>query len=458
MKQHIFLFLVISILINFFACTEPTLIGADLLEEDQANLNFRNDLPVDVKTTLGEPVPTFNRFQTLQLDHFLLGELEDEDFGTSTASIYTQLSKSSGRPESDIIVDSLILSIAYDTIGVYGDFSKPFEVEVFQVSEEIDPQSDYNSDQVFATEMMPIGSATIVPSFDTVRIINYSNGTANTTFEQAHIRIPLNLDFAELLATDSTIYISDTTFQNFLQGLYIKPVGASNGIVPVTFENDISRLTLYYTAKIRGIKNEFRYPFLFGQGRVNHFEHEYEGAAAATNLDLDNADLLYLQSMAGLNMEVSFPDLSSLTNIVINRAELEFTVASDVDSTSLFPIVEQLIVTSFDRAQNVRTGIIDVGNSIVGSNPLNTSVFGGIPIREEVNGQTLVKYKINVSAHFQGIVSGDEPNNMIITAGTDEFAFYLPVTPKAERANQVVLYGPSHPEFAPKLNLTFTSL
>jgi len=458
MKQNSFLLLVISILISFFACTEPTLIGSDLLDEDQADLNFRNDIPVDVKTILGEPVPTFNRFQPLQLDHFLLGELEDENFGTSTASIYTQLSKSTGRPESDIIVDSLILSIAYDTVGQYGDFSKPFEVEVFQVKEEIDPQSDYNSDQVFATEMMPIGSATVVPSFDTVRIINYSNGTANTTFEQAHIRIPLNLDFAELLATDSTIYISDTTFQNFLQGLYIKPIGASNGIVPLTFENNnISRLTLYYTAKIRGIKNEFRYPFLFGQGRVNHFEHEYEGATAATNLDLDNTGLLYLQSMAGLNMEVSFPDLSSLTNIVINRAELEFTVASDPDTTN-FPIVEQLVATSFDRVQNVRTGIVDVGHAIVGSNPLNTSVFGGIPIKEDVNGHILTKYKINVSAHFQGIVSGAEPNNIIITAGTDEFAFYLPVTPKAERANQVVLYGPSHPEFAPKLNLTFTSL
>lgn len=456
MKRYSFLFLLISILISFFACTEPTLIGADLLEEDQANLNFRNDLPIDAKTILGDPVPTFNRFQALQLNHFLLGELEDENFGTSTASIYTQLSKGTGSPDSDILVDSLILSIPYDSLGVYGDFSKPFEVEIFRLSEAMDIQSDYNSDQVFATEMMPIGSATVVPSFDSVQIINYSNGTANTTFEQPHLRIPLNLEFAELLATDSSIYISDTTFQNFLPGLYIKPAAASNGIIPLRFGGDISRLTLYYSAKVRGIKNEYRFPLLFGQARVNHFEHQYEGTAAATTLDLDNTDLIYLQSMAGLNMEVGFPDLSSLTNIVINRAELEFTVASDIDS--IFPVVEQLVATSFDRVQNVRTGIVDVGNAIQGSNPLNTSIFGGIPIKEEVNGRTLTKYKINISAHFQGIVTGEEPNSIIITAGTDEFAFYLPMTPKAERANQIVLYGPNHPEFAPKLNLTFTSL
>lgn len=457
MKQNSFLFIVISILISFFACTEPTLIGSDLLEEDQANLNFRNDIPVDVKSVLGDPVPTFNRFQALQLGHFLLGELEDENFGTSTASIYTQLSKSPGSPESDIIVDSLILSIAYDSVGLYGDFSKPFEVEIFRISEAINPQLDYNSDQVFETEMMPIGSATVVPAFDSVQITNYSNGTASTSFEVPHLRIPLNLEFAELLVTDSTIYNSDTTFQNFLKGLYIKPVAVSNGIVPLSFDNAISRLTLYYTAKVRAVKNEFRYPLLFGQGRVNHFDHTYETAAAATNLDLDNAELLYLQSMAGLNMEVSFPDLSDLKDIVINRAELEFTVASDTQST-FFPIAEQLVVTKFNQAESERIGIIDVRNAIVGSSPLNTSIFGGIPVEEEVNGRTLTRYKINISAHFQGIISGEESNNIIVTAGTDEFSYYLPITPKAERANQTVIYGPSHPEFAPKLNLTFTSL
>lgn len=457
MKQHSFLFLVTIILISFFACTEPTLIGSDLLEEDQASLNFRNDIPIDVKTVLGEPVPTYNRFQALQLGHFLLGELEDDNFGTSTASIYSQLTKDEGGPETDIIIDSLILSIAYDSIGVYGDFSKPFEIEVFRVTEEIDSDVDYFSDQDFEVDMMPIGSATIVPSFDSVQIINYSNDVATTTFEKPHIRIPLDLEFAELIGTDSIIYESEAAFLDFFKGLYIKPTTSSNGIVPLIFEEDISRLTLYYKTKVRGIKQEFRYPFLFGQGRVNHFEHQYEGSAIASNLDAVSTDFLYLQSMAGSNMEVSFPDVSNLTNIVINRAELEFTVASD-ESSTFFPIAEQLVVSSFDRVQNVRTGIIDVGNAIVGSNPIDVTVFGGVPVEEEVNGQILTKYKVNISAHFQGIVSGDEPNSILITAGTDEFAFYLPITPKAERANQVIFYGGNHPEFAPKLNLVFTSL
>lgn len=455
MRQNFFPFLLLSILISCFACTEPTLIGADLLQEDQANLNFRNDIPIDVTTIEGESVPIYNRFATLQLQHLLFGELEDERFGISTASIYSQLSRSNGFPEKDIIVDSLILSIAYDSLGFYGDFSKPIEVEVFRVIEALDPSIDYNSDQVFATDMVPIGSTTITPSFDSVLIINYDDGVANATKEPPHIRIPLDVAFGELLVADSAIYRSDTTFREFLQGLYIKPTAASNGIVPLRFNEDISRLTLYYRPNIRDIKREYRYPFLFEQARINHFDHKYEGTAVENSLGLQNADLLYLQSMAGLNMEVSFPNLSDLNNVVINKAELEFTVASEFQSPS-FPVVEQLM--AMRTTQGSRTAIIDVRNSIVGNSPLNTTVFGGIPILEEVNGDTLTTYRINISAHFQDIVSKSEENSLIITAGTEEFLYYLPVVPKAESANQMILYGPNHPEFAPKLNLTFTSL
>ncbi len=455
MRQNCIPLLLLSILISCFACTEPTLIGSDLLQEDQANLNFRNDIPIDVKNIKGESVPTYNRFPTLQLEHYLLGQLEDEQFGKSTASLYTQLARSVGRPDPSILVDSLILSFAYDTIGFYGDLSKPFELEVFRVTEDLDPSADYFSNQVFAVEMEPIGSATVSLSLDSVAITNYSNGVSTTTIEPPHIRIPLDELFGELLAEDTTIYQSDTTFQNFFKGLYIKPAASSNGIVPLRFDNAISRLTMYYRPKARDIKQEYRFPFLFSQARVNSFEHIHEGSEVAQTLDINNTDLLYLQSMAGLNMEVNFPDLSSLNNIVINRAELEFTVASNTVSPS-FPIVDQLLVTREDQGE--RTAVIDVRNAIVGSEPIRTRVFGGNPVEETINGVTLTKYRINISAHFQDIVSNTASNSITISAGTEEFLYYLSVVPKAENANQVIFYGTNHPDLAPKLNLTFTTL
>jgi len=444
-------------LISFFACTEPTLIGSDLLAEDQANLSFRDDIPVEVSTVTSEPVPTYNRFQSLQLEHYLLGELQDEQFGTSTASLYSQIARGVGNPGTEIVVDSLILSIAYDTIGQYGDLTQPIELEVFRVTEPMDPDADYNSDQVFATDPMPIGSASIVPSFDSVQIINYIGDEPITTREVPHIRIPLDIAFADLLVEDPSIYQSDTTFRDFLQGLYVRPSSSSNGVVPLTFNSSISRLTLYYSFRVRSIPTEYRFPFLFGQARVSQFEHDHEGAAANNQLNQSNTDEIYVQSMGGLNLEVNFPNLSDLENTVVNKAELEFTVAStSIADTATFPVVEQLIVTHIQNGE--RIAIADVRNAIFGSVPINSDIFGGVPIKEEVNGQTVLKYRINISSHFQDIISNNAASSIIITSGTDEFGLYFPITPKAERANQVIFYGSNHPDFAPKLNLTFTNL
>lgn len=453
MKQISFLFLVIVFLVSFSACTEPTLIGSDLLEEDQVNLNFRDDILVEVSTVLGDPVPTYSRFQLLQLENYLVGGLQDETFGTSTASLYTQLFRGQGNPSAGAVVDSLILSIAYDTLARYGDLSQPLQLEVFQITEEMNPEADYNSDQVFALNPTPIGSISAVPSFDSVQIVNYNGDEPTTTTEIPHIRIPLDLAFGELLVEDTTIYQSDTTFRAFLEGLYIKPITPSNGIVPLNFSAAISRLTLYYRAG--GSVNEYRFPFTFGQARVSQFEQDYAGATVNDQLDQLNTETVYLQSMGGVNVEVQFPDLSNLENVVINKAELELTVAANTTSAS-FPPVEQMIISYMQNGE--RVVISDVRNAIIGSSPINSTVFGGTPITETINGQVVTKYRINISSHFQEIISNNAPNTITITAGTDERPFYIPIVPKAERANQIILYGSDHPEFAPKLNLTFTNL
>lgn len=461
MKQIAFLFLAALLISIPFSCTESTLIGSELLEEDLANLKFRNDIPVDATSARGIAVPTYNRFQALQLDHYLLGQIENAAFGKSTASAYSQISKSEGQPDfNGVVFDSIILSIALDTLGNYGDLSQPIHLEVFQVLDAMNPEADYSSDQSFAIDETPIGSASVVPSFDSISIANYQDDNdivsdeVIRTFEVPHLRIPLTTAFGESLIADSTIYQSDDNFQNFLKGIYIRPSKPGSGITSLVFDNSISRITLYYKIEPRNTVREYRFPFLVGQARVNHFEHDYEGSAAVSSIGTNNPELLYLQSMAGLNVDLSFPDLTGLDNIVINKAELELTVASEDDA--LFPPAEQLIITSLENG--TRNAVADVRNAIQASNPISTGIFGGIPVIETVGGASVTKYRINISSHFQNIISNRSLNTITISSGTEEIGFYLPIKAKAECANEVVFYGSNHPSFAPKLNLTFTSL
>lgn len=453
MRQIGFLLSFLLAVSIIFSCTEPTLIGSELLEEDRANLNFKNDIPLTVKTVNGTPVPTYSPFTTLQLNRFLLGQLEDSNFGKNTASVYSQLSFIGDRPVNVISIDdidSVVLSLAYDTIGNYGDLSQPIDLEVLRVQEDIAELENYTSAQNFVTDPTNIGTASFVPTFDSVQVADYRGEELVFTTEPAHVRIPINKELAkELLSADTMVYQSDTTFKQFFKGLYIRATSPTAGVVAFRFDRAISRLSVYYS--VRGDTTEYRYPFIFTNVRTSNFVHESEGAAIGNNINNDNADFLYLQGMAGSNIEVTFPDLSNLENIVVNKAELEFTVAS-TENLDKFPIVSQLIASSVVNGE--RAVIDDVRAALIGQNPLNTDVFGGVPVIEN----NLTTYRINISDHFQDILEGGKTNTITIGAGSEESIYYNAINAKATRANRVILFGPNHPTFSPKLNLTFTTL
>ena len=458
MRQTAFLALLFAISI-LFSCTEPTLIGSELLEEDQANFQFTNEIPVDIKTVGGTPVPTYNPFITFQLGAYLFGQLEDPVFGKSSAGIYTQVTKGIDAPDLDglFAVDSIVLSLAYDSLGAYGDLTQPIDVEVYRLEESLANTADYLSDRTFATDPTPIGSASFIPAFaDSVSVASYLSDSVVTTLERPHVRIPLKLELGEEFLSDTAIYASDTTFVNFFKGIYIKPVNTSGGMVSFSFNSGISRITLYYRSVQReNIKFEYRFPFTVGNARNSHLVHETTGSAIEEAMGQSSAELAYMQGMAGANVEVSFPNLSGFDNVVVNKAELELTVAADAEAGN-YPVAEQIVAATSN--QGVKIMLDDVLAAILSSNPIDTDVFGGIPDTTLVNGQLMTTYKINISSYFQDLLNGEAANNVLLSAGSEINSFYLPIIPKAMRANRVIFYGANHPEFAPKLNLIYTNL
>ena len=461
MRQTVLFLLTFLILNIIYSCTEATPIGAELLEEDQEELLFSNTVPVNATTIVGTPVPTYSPFVTFQLPNYLFGEIDDPDFGKSNASVYSQISKSFAPPflAGLFNVDSLVLSIDYDSLNVVGNFSEPFNIEVYRLQESLSNTADYTSDQTFATEDNLIGEATIVPSFiDSIEVDNYFSGTDSifTTTESAHIRIPLDLGINQGLGSellDSSIYVSDTTFVNFFRGVYIRAVTSNGGLASFNFNSTISRMTLYY--RERNVLYEYRYPFTVGNARNSLLVHETEGAAINDAIDNENSELLYLQSLGGANIEINFPDVSEFDNIVVNRAELELTVATTPDEDEL-PIVPQIVVSSL-RDGEIEV-VDDVLAAIFSTAPIDTDVFGGIPVTETVDGLILTTYTINLSGYFQSLVEGNADPNILLTAGAIQNPFYMSIPPKGSRGNIVTILGSDHPEFPPRLNLIYTDL
>ncbi len=454
------LFLIMAVAV-LFSCSDPSLIGSELLQEDQANLQFTSDIPIQAKSFDGVPLQTYSPFAALQLTRHLFGNFEDPLMGITEASIYTQIALGAQSPPNITIrsFDSIVLSLAYDTLGGYGNIDEEYGLEVYQVTEDMSNIADYFSDQTFMTGDTAIGSLNFIPTFDQRVIIKEyttNNVDGDTISTDPHVRVHLNPDILTPILGDTSIYGGNVAFQDIFKGIHIRPTATTNsGLLSFDFSNTISRISLYY--KSGGELQEFQLDFNAGNARVLSLAKNQEGAFVEPFLSGSSDSLLFLQGMAGANTEITFPNLGGFENIVVNKAELELTVATiDENNTALYPLTQQLVASQLNDTD--REILSDVRSALFANAPIRTEVFGGIPVIETENGVTLTKYKINISGYFQQIIEGTSVNGFNLSAGVEQTSFYFQLPPKPSDPSRVVFYGPNHPTHPLKLNLTYTKL
>lgn len=462
MRHKSFQLIIFMAITAMFSCSDPAVIGSELLQEDQVDLQFTDEILVQAKTIEGQPLQTFSPFLGLQLDRHPFGNFTDPLVGTTAASIYTQVALGiQSAPENEIIAfDSVVLSLAYDTLGNYGDLSEEFDLEVKLIEEVIDENGDYFSDQTFQTGSDLIGSLKFIPAIaERVTITDYSSGADSTVSAAPHVRIHLNDNFQDLFKQDTAVFRSDSLVKDRVKGIYIAPsVNSSNGgIVNFNFNNSISKITFYYKQGGRDVQ-EFELDFNIGNpARVLNFSQDYSESIVDPIIRNNSDSLVFIQGLKGFNAQITFPEVEDFRNIVVNKAELELTVADlSLIDTSLYPLTTQLIASSVNNdSKNI---IFDVRAALFANNPVNTNVFGGDPRVVEVDGVPLIKYTINLSGYFQQMLEGTSVNTISLSAGADQVSEYDQITPKPIDASKVIFYGPNHPQYPLKLNLTYTKL
>jgi len=462
MRHKSFHLIILMAITAIFSCSDPAVIGSELLQEDQANLQFTDEIPVQAKTVVGDPLQTFSPFLSLQLNRHPFGNFADPLMGTTKASIYTQVALGiQEAPENEIIAfDSVVLSLAYDTLGNYGNISENFDLEIFLVEEEIISTEDYFSDQTFQTGSMPVGSLNFTPALEErITIIDYSNGADSTVSTDPHIRIHLNDEFQDLFKQDTSVFRIDSLLKDRVKGIYVAPsTNSSNGgVINFDFNNTISKITFYYKQGGRDVQ-EFDLDFNVGNpGRILNFTQDFSESIVSPIIESESDSLVFIQGLKGFNAEITFPDVEDFRNIVVNKAELELTVADVVISdTSLYSLTPQLIASLVNSDDN--SIISDVRSAIFANNPINSDVFGGVPEIVEVDGVSVIKYRINLSGYFQQIIEGTADNNINLSAGTEQTTWYFQLPPKPIDPSRVIFYGPNHPQYPLKLNLTYTEL
>lgn len=427
-----------------FACSDPSTLGVDFLDDDELELGAVDTFGISGFTDLEDSVLTWDPTTRLLLSTLLTGRITDPYFGSTEVSLYTEFSNNFIGPDLGGKADSLVLMLVYDTLGFYGDTANAISMDVLRLEEDIVETSRSYSNTSYATGEL-LGGAYDVKADPYKRITIIEPGNDTVTYPP-HLRIPLSIDLADyILNLDTSGALASKEIKEFIRGFKFKiPFqSTTNAMLGFDMDNDSTVLRLYYTQDTVARYYDFIFNASFNK-RFTQIEHDRSSSPVEDYLQnhADNDSLLFIQALGGMGIKVKFPTVNTLKNVAINRATLEFFVleAND-DPFKLFPPVKQLV--TFYESTGGLVLIPDVYRNTSNVKLLDGS-SGGV-IVSDVNG--MKKYQINLSSHLQDILRGTAPNEIYITA-------YL----RGEYPGRSIIFGPGHSQYPMKLRVTYTKL
>ncbi|NJK86347.1 MAG: DUF4270 domain-containing protein [Bacteroidales bacterium] len=318
-------------MISFFSgCNEdPTVIGKELLPESDYISVGDTIITVDAYTV--GPVG-FPLIDSLSLP---LGYYIDQDFGITKAGFMVELSPAdSGEITSATTILDVKLNIGY--LGYYGDSLYVPQVEVYNLSFDLDKTKQYSSD------FNPEGNYN--PRNFAVSATERPDSTYN-------LQVKLDNEFGyELLHTegiDSNVlfksYKIDSVFDAHYKGIYIKAlvpeeyhglIVVNNLGISVDYLNSpdttVHRMNFLYIP--RDI-----YPYstaILHDRYIKILEHDFsQSTLVGLNDTLQQSNYNYIQSLGGTQVLLKINDLESLRSqlgdVIINMAQLTIPIAEE---------------------------------------------------------------------------------------------------------------------------------
>lgn len=444
--SNIFLFTLLLI----SACTDPTEIGADLLEGDEAEVGFTDTFTVRATTLKTDTILSYFpvKASSEAYSSYLLGNMQDPLFGTSTAQIYAQLAlrNSVASIDASARFDSIVLVLPYDSTGVYGDLTETYGIAVHRLTQYIDPEQKYYTNVSFPSEAVPLGTKAFVPTLDSVTIYDYVGRTRDTLKVPSQIRITLNRSLGEeLLKLDTTTYSRDSLLVSYLKGLHLKPTTTNRGMLSFNLTDVRAGIFLYYTEKDT-IQAQLQFNFDPIWTRAVRLDHNYNNTLVQRYIgDTQLGDsLVFVQGMAGVFAEIEIPYTEKLQGLVVNKAELELRIASppNNDGNIFEPLPLLLLLSPNDKGEFEAIDDISLILSRLGISRLK-EYYGGTPVAGSPGEPQL--YRINLSTHFQKIINKTRTGVLRLVAFN-----------RLQEPGRVVLFGAKDPQYAIKLKVAFT--
>ncbi len=319
----------------FQGCNDQGELGNEIIDAENFNV-FSSDTFSFVAKTLD----TDSIVSEGLVDYFLIGRTEENVFGSFEAAFYTQLSLLSFDQNFEgATVDSVFLELQYDTF-TYGDLESEFDIYVYRLEEQPDPDV-----QMYSSETLQVGTDPL-GSIENFIVENYVE-TSDSTTGLGVLKIPLDISFGEeLLSYDSLDYASNVDFQARFNGVFVTGNSSNKGMTSFNLFGVNSRLVVYFTNE-DDENREFDLAVSGSDFRLPVYEKDQSGTVVQPYIgdeDLGKENL-FLSGLSGNYIELDVSEAGDqLKDKIINSAEICFPFDSSTFSYDYtqFPEIDVL--------------------------------------------------------------------------------------------------------------------
>lgn len=416
-------------------CEQPDLVGIEV----QPASDFFGSSFTDTSTVVAFS-EKMERTRTDELVNNLLGSMNDPVFGIANAAFYTQFRLSANNvnfgsnPQSDSIVLRLHVK------DVYGDTSTVHRIRVYEVSQPFYRDSSYYSD----TYLQVYG--TVLAEQDVV-FNKKDSVTVGTQKFAPHIPLRMHNSVLgnRLINASGTDALKDNNgFVTFFRGIYVtvETVQGTGSMAYLDLVSSVSQLSLYYhndsTSSL-----QYNFPINESCARFTQFFHNrYIGVSPILHNQIINKDtfggdsLLYLQSMAGIRLNIRFPHIrnfESLGKIMINKAELVLRL-EDFTTTPYAPPVK-LVMARLNGTGGAEFMPDD-------PYPYGTNYFGGH------YDASKLEYRFRLNQHIYNLIQGRYQDHGVVILPTGSMT----------SASRAILHGADRSSHPLRLHITYTKI
>ena len=248
----------------------------------------------------------------------MIGNYSDATFGTVSAQFFSQITLPSTNQTinfSEVTIDSVVLSLAIDSL--FPDMSRTYSLrfEVMHLAEPISSDSTY-----YAFSSIPVEAGGTL-----------YNGVKQVSGSDNVVSMVLGGQINSILSLTA----DRDAFAEQTKGLRISITAASSdaGMVTVNLAATDTRIRTYY----RYGEDTAYYDFSISNGQhFSHYEHNYSGTVMNGQHGVDGANRLYMDPLGGYNAVVSFDRALRAFRAehpfaVVHRAELIMPMATEAN-------------------------------------------------------------------------------------------------------------------------------